>query len=87
MLIVTENIRHLPEAAFRDTLVRPVRPGAVLKGLLATQPAVADVLDAMLQRFRNPTVSREDLLAILDASNCSAFATALGNAWGLARRD
>jgi hypothetical protein len=84
LLLVTGNIRHLPEAAFRDTLVRPVRPGAVLKDLLAGQPAVADVLDAMLQRFENPPVSREDLLAILDASNCRAFATALGSAWGLA---
>ena len=84
VLLVTSNIRHLPEAAFRDTLVQPVRPSAVLKDLLAVQPAVADVLDAMLQRFENPAVSSEDLLAILDASNCRAFATALGNAWGLA---
>ena len=84
VLLVTGNIRHLPELAFRDTLVQPVRPGAVLKDLVAMQPAVADVLDAMLQRFEHPAVSREDLLAILDASNCRAFATALGNAWGLA---
>ena len=45
VLLVTGNIRHLPEAAFRDTLVRPVRPGAVLKDLLVGQPAVADVLN------------------------------------------
>jgi predicted nucleic acid-binding protein len=87
VLLVTGNIRHLPETAFRETVVRPVRPGAVLKDLLAVQPAVADVLDAMLQRFENPAVSREDPLAILDASNCRAFATALGDAWGLARGD
>jgi hypothetical protein len=54
--------------------------------LLAVQPAVADVLDAVLERFRNRTLSREDLLTILDASNCRALATALGNVWGLARR-
>ena len=87
VLLVTGNIRHLPEAAFQETRVRPVRPGAVLEDLLTMQPAVADVLDAMLQRFENPAVSREDLLAILDTSNCRAFATALGNAWGLARED
>jgi hypothetical protein len=87
VLLVTGNIRHLPEAAFQETGVRPVRPGAVLKGLLAVQPAVADVMDAMLQRFAKPAVSREDLLGILDASNCRAFATALGHAWGLARED
>ena len=51
---------------------------------LGSMRAVADVLDAMLQRFENPAVSRDDLLATLDASNCRAFATALGNAWGLA---
>jgi hypothetical protein len=85
VLLVTANIRHLPEAAFRHMLVRPARPGAVLKDLLAAQPAVADVLDAMLGRFRSPAVPREDLLAVLDASNCRAFATALGNAWGLVR--
>jgi hypothetical protein len=60
-----------------------VRRGAVLEDLLAVQPAVADVLDAMLRRFEDPPVSREDLLAILDASNSRAFATALGSAWGL----
>jgi hypothetical protein len=83
VLLVTNNIKHLPESAFRNTLVRPVRPGALLKGLLAAQPAVVDVMDAMLQRFKSPVVSREDLLTILDASNCGAFATALASAWGL----
>jgi len=83
VLLVTSNIRHLPVSAFAGTSVRPARPGTVLKDLLAAQPAVADVLDAMLRRFKRPRVSRVDLLDILDASNCSAFATALGKAWGL----
>ena len=85
VLLVTGNIRHLPQAAFLGMPVRPARPGAVLNDLLAAQPAVADVLDAMIARFKKPEVSREDLLAILDASNCRAFATALGNVWSLAR--
>jgi len=72
----------MPQAAFESTLVHPVRPGPFLKELLAAEPAVAEVLDAMLKRFRNPTMSRIDLLDVLDASHCRAFATALGRAWG-----
>lgn len=83
VLLVTSNIRHLPASAFAGTFVRPARPGAVLEDLLAAQPAVANVLDAMLRRFKRPQVSRADLLDILDASNCNAFATALGKAWRL----
>lgn len=83
VLLVTSNVRHLPASAFAGTAVRPARPGAVLKDLLAAQPAVADVLDAMLRRFKRPRLGRADLLDILDASNCSAFATALGKTWGL----
>lgn len=83
VLLVTSNIRHLPAAAFAGVPVRPARPGAVLKELLAAQPTVADVLDTMLRRFKSPRMTREDLLDVLDASNCRAFATALGRAWGL----
>lgn len=82
VLLVTGNIKHLPPAAFEGTLVRPVKPGVVLTELLAAEPWVSDVLDAMLKRFRSPPMSRTDLLDILDASNCRAFATALGHAWG-----
>ena len=69
-----------------DKLLRDMRnafPDALVLGS-AGRAARGDVLDAMLQRFENPAVSRDDLLATLDASNCRAFATALGNAWGLA---
>lgn len=82
VLLVTGNIKHLPPAAFEGTLVRPVKPGVVLTELLAAKPWAADVLDAMLKRFRSPPMSRTDLLDILDASNCRAFATALSHAWG-----
>lgn len=83
VLLVTANTRHLPAAAFAGTAVRPARPGAVLKDLLAVQPEAADVLDAMLKRFQSPRLGREGLLDILDASNCRAFATALAKAWGM----
>ena len=49
VLLVTGNIRHLPEAAFQETRVRPVRPGAVLEDLLTMQPAVADACPAIQQ--------------------------------------
>ena len=83
VLLVTSNIRHLPTIAFTGTAVQPTRPGAVLKDLLTVQPETAGVLDAMRRRFKSPRVSRTDLLDILDASNCQAFATALGKAWGM----
>lgn len=83
VLLVTQNTRHLPASAFAGTAVQPTRPGVFLKDLLAARPAVADVLDTMLQRFRNPRVTRKDLLTVLDRSNCRTFASALGRAWGL----
>ena len=85
VILVTSNIRHLPSTAFSGTDVHPARPGAVLKDLLAVEPRVADVLDAMLMRLGRPRVSRGDLLNILDKANCRAFSTALAGAWGLKR--
>lgn len=82
VVLVTSNIRHLPASAFEGTPVRPVRPSTVLKELLAANTEVAHVLARMLVRFKAPPVGKEDLLAILDASNCRGFATALGKAWG-----
>lgn len=83
VLLVTQNSRHLPASAFAGTAVQPTRPGVFLKDLLAARPAVADVLHTMLQRFKNPRVTRRELLTVLDMSNCQTFATALGRAWGL----
>ncbi len=83
VLLVTSNIKHLSASAFKGTPVRPARPNIVLKELLAANSDVANVLTRMLARFKAPPVAKEDLLEILDASNCSGFATALGKAWGL----
>lgn len=77
------NMRHLPPSAFVGSAVRPTPPAAVLKDLLAAQPEVASVLDAMIARFAKPRIGREDLLDILDASNCQGFATTLAQAWGM----
>ena len=87
VVLVTSNLRHFPAVAFAGMAVEPARPGVVLKELLSREPRVPEVLDAMLQRFRNPPLSREDLLDILDASNCGAFAAALAAAWGLKPND
>ena len=82
VILVTSNIKHLPASAFEGTPVRPVRPNVLLKELLAADIEVAHVLAHMLERLEAPPVVKEDLLAILDASNCGGFATALGKAWG-----
>ena len=83
VVLVTSNMKHLPASAFEGTPVRPARPNIVLKELLAANTEVANVLARMLARFKAPPVAKDDLLNVLDASNCSGFATALGKAWGL----
>ena len=85
VLLTSSNLKHLPQAAFAGTNVRPARPGPVLKDLLAAEPAVAQVLDDMLTRFKAPPVTKKDLLEVLDRSGCAVFATALGRAWGFGR--
>lgn len=82
VVLVTSNMKHLPQTAFAGTSVRSARPGTFLKDLLAANPKVADILSDMLKRFKAPVVSREDLLTILDNSGCGVFAIALANAWG-----
>ena len=82
VVLVTNNMKHLPASAFVGTPVRCARPNIVLEQLLVAEPRVADVLAKMLTRFNVPPLAKEDLLAILDNSSCSGFATALGKAWG-----
>lgn len=85
VVLVTSNMKHLPAAAFAGTMVRPAKPNTLLKELIAVNPAVADVLAAMLRRFRAPPISKEDFLQILDSSSCRGFAAALGDIWGFGR--
>ena len=87
VVLVTSNMKHLPASAFVGTQVRPARPNTVLKELLAANPAVAEVLARMVSRFKAPPMSKDDLLMVLDTSNCSGLATALGQAWGLDAED
>lgn len=82
VVLVSANTRHLPQSAFEGWAIRSAGPGTVLESLLVAQPTVADVLAAMLIRFRDPHVRKGDLLIILDACNCRAFASALARAWG-----
>ena len=82
VVLVTSNMKHLPASTFAGTTVRCARPNIVLEELLVVEPRVADVLAKMLTRFDAPRIAKEDLLAILDNSGCSGFATALGTAWG-----
>ncbi len=80
--LVTSNTKPLPQAAFAGTQVRSVRPGTFFVALLAAEAKVATVLADMLARFKAPSVSQEDFLAILDNSGCRSFATALAKHWG-----
>lgn len=82
-VLVTSNLRHFPDSAFTGKNVRAAHPGAVLKSLLAAEPGVPDILDAMLRRFGKPPISREDLLDSLVRAKCGAFATKLAETWGL----
>lgn len=83
VVLVTSNMKHLPEKAFVGTNVRPARPSAFLTALLVVEPRVAQVLAEMLLRFKKPVVSKDDYLATMDRSNCKGFVTALAAAWGL----
>lgn len=82
VVLVTANIKHLPQAAFVGTQVRVARPGTFLRELLLAEPEVAVVLADMCHRFKKPPVTKEDLLSILDASSCALFARELAAAWG-----
>ena len=83
VVLVTSNMRDLPQAAFAGTTVRSARPNLVLKEMLAVNPEVATALEQMLVRFKAPPMTKEDLLAVLDASSCSEFAIELARAWGM----
>lgn len=84
VVLVTSNISDLPQSAFTGTMVRVARPGRFLTDLLRIEPRVAGVIDTKLRKLLNPKTSREDLLRIMDNSQCQTFADALAAAWGLA---
>ena len=55
----------------------------VLQDLLSIYPAeLPVVLKAMCQRFKKPPITQEDLLGILENSQCKGFAAKLATAWG-----
>lgn len=79
--LVTRNIRHLPAAAFSGTRVRSVQPDQVLNERLAAEPRMPKVLEALAKRFRAPSLSKPEMLAILERNGCDKFALALGRTW------
>lgn len=85
VVLVTSNMKDLPQKAFAGTMVQVTRPGTLLNDLLAADPNVARVLIKMIGRFKAPPISQEDLLDVLSASNCNQFATSLAAAWGFTR--
>lgn len=84
VVLVTSNMSDLPQSAFAGTMVSVARPGRFLTELLRIEPRVADVIDAKLRKLVKPQTSREDLLRVMDNSQCPTFADALAVSWGLA---
>ena len=81
--LVTFNVTDLPESAFAGTKVHVVRPGPFLAELVNAEPGVPAVIDRMIKRFRKPKTTRVDLLNIMVNADCTEFAAALAEAWGL----
>lgn len=83
VVLVTSNIKDLPNAAFTNMQVTSARPDRVLQDLLSIYPAeLPVVLKAMCERFKRPAITQEDLLGILENSQCKGFAAKLATAWG-----
>jgi len=82
VVLVTCNMTDLPNAAFTNTLVTSARPDRVLKDLLTIHPAeLTVVLKAICKCFKKPVITQEDLVAILENSQCKGFAAKLAAAW------
>ncbi|WP_431099939.1 hypothetical protein [Roseateles noduli] len=83
VVLVSHNIRDLPQGAFdaRDVLV--ATPDHFLRRLIARFPAVAcGVLSKLCARFRRPPVSKQVFLALLAGSGCRRTASTLAGLWG-----
>jgi len=83
VVLATSNMKDLPNAAFTNTQVTSARPDRVLQDLLTIYRAeLPVVLKAMCKRFKKPAIAQEDLLGILENSQCKGFAAKLAAAWG-----
>lgn len=83
VVLVSSNLKDLPERAFAGTAVQTSRPGNLLERLLREHPeTVPAVLRQTCRRMKRPPLSQIDLLGILERNACAAFAKKLAAAWG-----
>lgn len=83
VVLVSHNIRDLPQSAFdaRDVLVST--PDHFLRRLLARFPETASsVLSTLCARLRRPPVSKQVFLTLLVGAGCRHAAFALAELWG-----
>jgi hypothetical protein len=68
-VIVTENVRHFPPEALAPLGVQPMSLDAFLYSLVPQhRPAIEQALDDMSKDYRNPPMSRLDILGALELS-------------------
>lgn len=83
VILVTHNVKDLPQRAFEGSPVLCVRPDTLLTEVAKTWPTETDkALRAMLSRLKNPSVNETDLLDYMVGSGCPVFADALAELWG-----
>lgn len=81
VVLITSNVKHLPQSAFDADTVIVARPGPFLKRLLDARPRVADVVERLRASLKAPPLTQHDLIAILGRSSCKEFAAGLQAAW------
>lgn len=82
IVLVTANLRDLPQRAFDLKQVLVATPDQFLQQLLARFPELAsDVLTRLCDRLRHPPVTKQVLLQLLDGAGCRNTATALAALW------
>ncbi len=82
VVLVTHNVRDLPQTAFDRKHVLVASPDRFLGHLLARFPEiVSDVLIGLCARLRSPPITRPVLLRILVGSGCGRTAAALATLW------
>lgn len=77
-VIVTFNERHFPEDALAEFDVSVQHPDTFLRHLIDLAPSVVrDCIAAMLARFKNPPLTVEEFIAVLERQSLPEAAAAL----------
>lgn len=83
VLLLTANLRDLPQRAFLPWSILVVSPDEFLATLLRVRSdEVSDLVRSTLTRFSRPPIDDLELLEVLVGAGCTEFANALAQAWG-----